>query len=83
VLARLSRALSGPEQAGADGARPRARRREQGAYFTPAPLVDLVVREALAARLARQPPVWREDGAPELLVLDPAAGDGRFLDAAA
>ena len=83
ALARLSRALSGAEQAGADVARPRARRREQGAYFTPAPLVDLVVREALAARLARRPPVWRDDGSPELLVLDPAAGDGRFLAAAA
>jgi len=82
-LARLSRALSGPEEAGADGARPRARRRAQGAYFTPAPLVDLVVGEALAARLARRPPVWRDDGSPELLVLGPAAGDGRFLAAAA
>ena len=80
----LSRALSGPAaEVGADGERPRARRRAQGAYFTPAPLVDLVVREALAARLARRPPVWRDDGSPELVVLDPAAGDGRFLAAAA
>jgi N-6 DNA Methylase/TaqI-like C-terminal specificity domain len=83
ALARLSDDLLGAASEGADQARPRARRRAQGAYFTPAPLVDLVVREALAARLARRPPAWRDDGSPELLVLDPAAGDGRFLAAAA
>src|SRR5690606_6930557 len=60
-----------------------AGRRAQGAYFTPPPLVDLVVREALAARLRRRPVAWRADGSPELVVLDPAAGDGRFLSAAA
>ena len=83
ALARLSRDLDGPAAAGADGQRPRAHRRAQGAYFTPAPLVELVVREALAARLARRPPTWRADGSPELVILDPAAGDGRFLAAAA
>ena len=91
-LVRLSRALRkeregpGSAQSGggaADASRPRARRRAAGAYFTPAPLVELVAREALSARLRRAPPAWREDGSPELVVLDPAAGDGRFLSAAA
>jgi len=83
ALALLGQELaSAAAPAGADGARPRARRRAEGAYFTPAPLVDRVVREALAARLARRPPAWRADGSPELVVLDPAAGDGRFLVAA-
>ena len=83
ALARLSSQLAGPAATGADEARPRARRREQGAYFTPEPLVELVVGEALSARLRRSPPRWRDDGSPELVVLDPAAGDGRFLAAAA
>lgn len=91
-LVRLSRALrkeregAGSAQGAAvaaDASRPRARRRAAGAYFTPAPLVELVAREALSARLRRAPPAWRDDGSPELVVLDPAAGDGRFLDAAA
>jgi hypothetical protein len=86
ALARLSRDLAAAMTAstadGADSARARARRRAEGAYFTPQPLVDLVVGEALAARLAR-PAAWRGDGSPELVVLDPAAGDGRFLATAA
>jgi methylase of polypeptide subunit release factors len=55
---------------------PRARRRAQGAYYTPGWLVDEVVAEALAGPLAR---ARFCDGAPELRVLDPACGDGRFL----
>lgn len=81
-LASLSQALAAVAPTGPDGARPRARRRAEGAYFTPAPLVERMVGEALAARLARRPPAWRADGSPELVVLDPAAGDGRFLAAA-
>jgi len=82
-LARLSRALGEERADGVDAGRSRERRRAAGAYFTPAPLVDLVVGAALAARLERDPPAWRDDGTPELAVLDPAAGDGRFLSAAA
>jgi len=67
---------------GSDAALPRRRRRAHGAYFTPAPLVEFVVAEALRARFARSKPGWRSDGSPRLLVLDPAAGDGRFLQAA-
>jgi methylase of polypeptide subunit release factors len=58
----------------------RAQRRARGAFYTPPWLVDEVVGEALAGPLARAR--WRE-GAPELRVLDPAAGDGRFLAACA
>jgi hypothetical protein len=83
ALARLGAELAGERSAGADESRPRARRREQGAYFTPPPLARRVVGEAVAARLARRPPAWRTDGSPRLRVLDPAAGDGRFLAAAA
>jgi methylase of polypeptide subunit release factors len=83
-LASLSRALAAaPGAGGVDEGRARERRRAEGAYFTPAPLVEAVVREALGARLARAEPAWRRDGSPELTVLDPAAGDGRFLLAAA
>ena len=83
-LASLTRALAAaPAGAGADAGRERARRRSEGAYFTPPPLVEAVVREALGARLARAEPAWRRDGSPVLTVLDPAAGDGRFLAAAA
>lgn len=82
-LARLSRALGEERAEGADAGRSRERRRAAGAYFTPAPLVELVVGAALEARLERDPLAWRADGTPELVVLDPAAGDGRFLAAAA
>jgi hypothetical protein len=64
---------------GADAARPRARRRAAGAYFTPAPLVRFVVAESLRARFRAGRVGWRPDGSPELVILDPAAGDGRFL----
>lgn len=66
---------------GADTERARSRRRAQGAYFTPGPLVELVVAETIGAHLRRTRPAWRADGSPELVVLDPAAGDGRFLAA--
>ncbi|HEU5060553.1 MAG TPA: N-6 DNA methylase [Kofleriaceae bacterium] len=82
-LARLSRALGEERAEGADAGRSRDRRRAAGAYFTPAPLVEVVVGAALGARLRGDPPAWRADGTPELVVLDPAAGDGRFLAAAA
>ncbi len=79
----MSRALGAERAEGADASRSRDRRRSAGAYFTPAPLVELVVGAALDARLAREPIGWRADGTPELVVLDPAAGDGRFLAEAA
>ncbi len=59
-----------------DGAH-RAQRREHGAFYTPAPLVNFVTR------LVLQP--WLGDSAGmlttpvALTILDPAAGDGRFL----
>ena len=58
---------------------PRAARRAAGAFYTPDWLVDEVTAETLAATLHRVR--WAGDGAPELRVLDPAAGDGRFLEA--
>jgi len=64
---------------GIDSRRSRGGRRAAGAYFTPEPLVEFVVSEALRARLASAEVAWRDDGSPELIVLDPAAGDGRFL----
>lgn len=56
----------------------REARRARGAFETPPWLVDEIVDEALAGPLARA--AWSE-GAPRLRVLDPAAGDGRFLAA--
>lgn len=67
---------------GTDAALPRENRRARGAYFTPLPLVEFVVAEALRARFERTSVDWRRDGSPRLRVLDPAAGDGRFLGAA-
>jgi hypothetical protein len=82
----LGRALLAPPGDGdphaLDRSLPRDRRRAQGAFFTPQPLVDFVVAATLAPLLARDRG-WRADGSPELVVLDPAAGDGRFLAAAA
>lgn len=66
---------------GADQALARGGRRSRGAFFTPAPLCAAVAAEALRARFAG-PVRWRDDGTPRLRVLDPAAGDGRFLAAA-
>ncbi len=52
----------------------RSERRRVGAYYTPPVLVDLLVREVL---------VQAFDGRDEPpLVIDPACGDGRLLDAA-
>jgi SAM-dependent methyltransferase len=74
---------------GADAGLDRATRRAQGAFFTPAPLVDFVVARALGVRLDDSGgpggldghASW-EGGIPRLRVLDPCAGDGRFLAAA-
>lgn len=71
------------EAAGPDRERARASRRAQGAYFTPAPLVEFLAGATLAARLDDGDVAWRDDGSPVLRVLDPCAGDGRFLSAAA
>jgi len=48
-------------------------RRNRGAYFTPIPLVEVLVQRALSP--------WQDDpaGLSQLTVLDPACGDGRFL----
>jgi hypothetical protein len=59
---------------------PRPARRAHGAFYTPGEIVDYVVAETLALLGA---PTWRGDGSARLRVLDPAAGDGRFLAAAA
>jgi hypothetical protein len=84
-LDRLAAGLRGSaagEVSSGDRRLSRERRRALGAFFTPQPLVDYVVDATLA-------PLWargvgrRGDGTPELRVLDPAAGDGRFLAAAA
>jgi adenine-specific DNA-methyltransferase len=63
---------------GADADLDRAQRRARGAFFTPAPLVEFVVARALGARLA-SPAVRWSGGIPALRILDPCAGDGRFL----
>lgn len=55
----------------------RARRRAAGVFYTPPALVARVVDETLGRRLSCAE--WRHDGSPRLRVLDPAAGDGRFL----
>ena len=57
----------------------RAARRARGVFFTPAPLAAHVARAVLAPRL--EAARW-DGGVPALRVLDPAAGDGRFLAAA-
>lgn len=81
-LAALTRALAEYRDEGAlDTSRARAERRHAGAYFTPLPLVEFTVAETLEARLAEHPVVWRPDGSPALRILDPCAGDGRFLAA--
>jgi hypothetical protein len=71
---------------GADGARDgrdarddRAVRRARGIFFTPPALAAHVARVVLGPRLAGA--AWH-GGVPALRVLDPAAGDGRFLEAA-
>ncbi len=53
-------------------------RRRKGAFFTPMALVELVVSTTLEP-LVRELPTGR---VPDLVVLDPACGDGRFLEVA-
>jgi len=78
-LEALVRALDGAGAAGsADAALSRAERRGKGAYFTPPALVDVVVEATLEPLVA-----GRARGiVPELVVVDPACGDGRFLASA-
>ena len=59
----------------------RDQRRAAGVYYTPPALATYVVAETLVPILPRLR--WDTDGAPRLRVLDPAAGSGRFLVAAA
>ena len=83
-LSALSRELArGGDVKGADAQQSRALRRAQGAFFTPAALVSFVVEQVLEMRFAGDPVTWHPDGYPNLRILDPAAGDGRFLVAAA
>ncbi len=83
-LSQLSRELraSMGDPAGADAAMSPRARRAGGVFFTPQPLVRFVAAAALEARVRREPLAWRSDGSPMVRVLDPAAGDGRFLVAA-
>ncbi len=63
----------------------RAQRRAQGAFYTPPPLVEFVTRLVLQpwlARMQRPSPAGDVSDAATvgpLTILDPAAGDGRFL----
>lgn len=57
----------------------RGARRAAGAFFTPLPLVKYVVKTSLDALFAGRSVRWNAVGHPEIRVLDPAAGDGRFL----
>src|SRR5262245_48568958 len=76
-LDRLLGRLRAPVAAGSEpGERPE--RRARGVYFTPAPLAEHVAKVVLEPLLTAP---WR-GGAPALRILDPAAGDGRFLAAA-
>ncbi len=79
-LCALTRALaSDASVAGADTLQARGKRRAQGAFFTPPALVSFVTETALDLRFAQGNVAWHPDGYPLLRVLDPAAGDGRFL----
>jgi hypothetical protein len=63
----------------------RARRRALGSYYTPAKIVEHVVRMALGPLLPAAPRealAGRSGGPACLRVLDPAMGDGAFLEAA-
>jgi hypothetical protein len=82
-LGQLSKRLGREPATGLDSAAPREVRRAAGAYFTPQPLVEFVVDSLLRWHIERTGPLrWRDDGAPDLRILDPASGDGRFLHAA-
>lgn len=60
-----------------DATLPRERRRAAGAYYTPLPLIDLLLDHGLEPLLDRTPDLL------SLRIADPACGDGRFLMAAA
>ncbi len=80
----LSQQLANARAAlGMDSTRSREQRRAQGAFFTPMPLVHFLVEEALDAWFSSHELKWDPDGFPIIRVLDPAAGDGRFLACAA
>lgn len=83
-LCTLTRGLaSDTSLKGADAQQTRAKRRAQGAFFTPAALVTFVVESALDRRFERGDVTWHSEGYPQLRILDPSAGDGRFLVEAA
>ena len=73
----------GAGEAGVDECTSRSARRAMGAYFTPLPLVDFVVSQAFAAWLRCNELHFDRDGTPAMSILDPAAGDGRFLESCA
>ncbi len=84
-LAKLDRQLAASaagDVAAIDAASSRASRRARGAYFTPVPLVELILEQVLEPRLTAAEVQWSAAGAPSIRVLDPACGDGRFLLAA-
>jgi hypothetical protein len=68
---------------GLDAQASRAERRARGAFFTPQPLVEFVARWTLQAWISVKGLEWPLGAAPQLRILDPAAGDGRFLQCAA
>ncbi len=78
-LCRLLASLRTERQVeGADGKLSREKRRERGVFFTP-PTLAAFVADAAAQAVASV----RTPGEGSVRVLDPAAGDGRFLLAAA
>jgi SAM-dependent methyltransferase len=66
-----------PTESQYDLSLPRALRRANGAYYTPAPLIDLLLDHGL------EPLLDRTSDLGQLRIADPACGDGRFLLAAA
>ena len=80
LLAELRSPPRGPR--GVDDDFDSTERRGRGVFFTPFPLVDFVVDEVVRARASAGQPIWR-DGQPTITALDPAGGDGRFIEAVA
>lgn len=78
-LAQLSDALARESAKAPRVIGDRGRRRANGVYFTPPPLIELVVDEVLSAWTASRPLTLDGHGVPNVRVLDPACGDGRFL----
>lgn len=79
-LQRLSCELASHEgHLGQDQSQSRDLRRRQGAFFTPEPLIRFVVERVLDQWFSGREVIWRDDGSPALRILDPSAGDGRFL----